>query len=207
MPPEALRDIYQIFDGEPLSGAAEPFFAQVREAAAVLGYPAFLRTGHTSAKHSWEDTCYLANPGAVPAHVIAIVEFSEMCSLRGLPCEWWAVREFLPTLPVGRCPVFGNMPVCREFRFFVKDAEVRCWHPYWPEGALKQGGIEEASDAVKSLAQCPDLDALHALAAKAGAAVGGAWSIDLLETARGWFITDMAEAEKSWHWPDCAHGS
>jgi hypothetical protein len=38
----------------------------------------------------------------------------------------------------------------------------------------------------------------------AGCAVGGAWSTDLLETRRGWMVTDMAEAHKSWHdWPDC----
>jgi len=29
-----------------------------------------------------------------------------------------------------------------------------------------------------------------------GRAVGGAWSIDILETKRGWHVTDMAEAAK-----------
>jgi hypothetical protein len=32
-----------------------------------------------------------------------------------------------------------------------------------------------------------------------GRAVGGAWSIDILETKRGRHVTDMAEAAKSWH--------
>ena len=54
---------------------------------------------------------------------------------------------------------------------------------------------------------CVDVDeecALIALAEKASRAVGGAWSIDLLETRRGWVLTDMAEAHRSWHdWPDC----
>jgi hypothetical protein len=27
--------------------------------------------------------------------------------------------------------------------------------------------------------------------------------VDILETKRGWFVTDMAEAGKSWHWPGC----
>jgi len=37
-----------------------------------------------------------------------------------------------------------------------------------------------------------------------GRAVGGAWSIDILETKRGWHVTDMAEAANSWHeWPEC----
>jgi hypothetical protein len=42
------------------------------------------------------------------------------------------------------------------------------------------------------------------LANAAGRAVGGAWSIDVLETRRGWYVTDMAEAASSWHeWPEC----
>lgn len=31
--------------------------------------------------------------------------------------------------------VGGNMPVNREFRFFVRDADVICFHPYWPDRA------------------------------------------------------------------------
>jgi hypothetical protein len=38
---EALEDLYRLFDGEAPMGIAEPFFAQVREAAAALGYPVF----------------------------------------------------------------------------------------------------------------------------------------------------------------------
>ena len=44
---------------------------------------------------------------------------------------------------------------------------------------------------------------LRNLASAAGKAVGGEWSVDILETRRGWYITDMAEAYKSWHWKDC----
>lgn len=32
-----------------------------------------------------------------------------------------------------------------------------------------------------------------------------AWSVDVLETRRGWFVTDMAEAARSFHWPGCEH--
>ena len=31
----------------------------------------------------------------------------------------------------------------------------------------------------------------------------GSWSVDVLETDRGWCVTDMAEAEGSFHWPEC----
>ena len=47
---------------------------------------------------------------------------------------------------------------------------------------------------------------LRNLASAAGKAVGGEWSVDILETRRGWYITDMAEAYKSWHWEGCPNG-
>lgn len=46
---------------------------------------------------------------------------------------------------------------------------------------------------------------LSVLAAHAGSVVGGAWSVDILETERGWMVTDMAEAHKSFHWEGCPH--
>jgi hypothetical protein len=45
----------------------------------------------------------------------------------------------------------------------------------------------------------------NTFAKAAGCAVGGAWSVDILETKRGWFVTDMAEASKSFHWPECPY--
>ena len=38
----------------------------------------------------------------------------------------------------------------------------------------------------------------------AGCAVGGGrWSVDALETERGWYITDLAQAHVSHHWEGC----
>lgn len=77
--------------------------------------------------------------GEIASHVGEIVVFSEM-DLMGLPWRTWAVREFLPTMPVGVCPSYGDMPVCREVRCFVVDGEGL--HPYWPEFSLQQGGAD-----------------------------------------------------------------
>ena len=45
---------------------------------------------------------------------------------------------------------------------------------------------------------------LETLVRCAGCAVGGGrWSVDVLETERGWFITDMAQAHVSHHWEGC----
>ena len=200
----AFRDVFRALDGEEMNGDAQPFFDQIKKAADHLGYPCFLRTGQTSAKHDWGRTCFLKNPNQVSQHVINIVEFSEIAQMPiGLSCEWWFVREFLPTTPITSCPNFRNMPVCMEFRVFVDDGEVRCWHPYWPLKALVQGGAPDAGKAFDNLSRCADIKSILSLASEAGSVVGGSWSVDVLETKRGWYITDMAEAHKSFHWEDC----
>jgi hypothetical protein len=208
MPVAAQEDIWAAFDGKDGSdgGAAmKQFAAEVAAVAAEFGYPFFLRTDLTSGKHNWENTCFVPAAIDIPRHIFAIVEFSECADIIGLAWDTWVIRELLPTLPLGICPNYGNMPVCREFRFFVDDGKVRCWHPYWPKHALEDGGADliVAIDYDKLCDMGDAAAGLYVLAEKAGRAVGGSWSIDILETRRGWYVTDMAEAHKSFHWEDC----
>lgn len=203
MPVAAQESIWAAFDGKDKNATdIKAFFAALTGIAAGVGFPCFLRTDHTSGKHEWESTCFVRSADDIPQHVFNIAEHSELCDFVGLPWSVWVVREFLPTIPLGVCPVYGNMPLCREFRFFVDDGEVRCWHPYWPLESLEQGGADVS--LYDRLAAAPDdYQALHALAHKVAGAIGGAWSVDILETERGWFVTDMAEAHRSFHWEGC----
>ncbi len=211
MPVAAQEVIWAAFDGDdgPDGGyAMKQFVAEIGAAASEFGYPFFLRTDLTSGKHNWESTCFVPSAADIAAHVFAIAEFSECVDMIGLRWDTWAVREFLPTMPIGVCPRNGNMPVCREFRFFVDDGKVRCSHPYWPKRALEQGGFSIALPEYQGLFDhlCDMGDAaagLGMLAEKAGRAVGGSWSIDILETKQGWYVTDMAEAHRSFHWEGC----
>lgn len=204
MDEDARRDVWRVFDGGQMLGDSEEFFRKLREATDTVGYPCFLRTSHTSGKHDWERTCYVTDGVLLRKHVVAIIEYGEMGSIMGLPHNWWAVREFLPTKPITVCQNFGKMPVCKEFRVFVNDDKIQCWHPYWPQHALEQGGALDPAGAFKTLNECHDVAGLHALASRAGAECGGYWSVDILDTERGWVITDMAEGEKSFHWEPCA---
>ena len=209
MPPAAREDIYAMFDGKDVKDGMPAFADEVRAAAAEFGYPFFLRTDYTSGKHNWANTCFVGSPEDVLLHIFNIVEFSECAAFIGLPWTNWAVREMLPIMPISICKAYGNMPVCREFRFFVDGGKVQCWHTYWRLHALEQGSINVNSvDAFRLLSRMDrrDEDRLVALAEQAGRAVGGAWSVDVLDTARGWFVTDMAEAHKSYHWGGCALG-
>jgi hypothetical protein len=96
------------------------------------------------------------------------------------------------------------MPVCREFRFFAEGGAVKCWHPYWPLKAMNEGGL--AGDFpfgwYEEFCRLDDPEPKR-LAEIVSGAVPGAWSVDILETKRGWYVTDMAQATQSFHWPEC----
>lgn len=203
MPLKTQEQIWAAFDGEegPNPGSLLAFSKEIAAAAEPFGFPFFLRTDHTSGKHSWEQTCFVAKAADIASHLYAIAEFSECCDMLGIPWSVWVVREFLPTIPLGTCPAYGNMPLCREFRFFVDDGWVRCGHPYWPMESLERGGADVS--LYDKLSSLHDYETAFALAKKVARTIEGAWSVDILETAKGWYVTDMAEAHKSFHWEGC----
>jgi hypothetical protein len=182
----------------------------IRGAADALGgYPVFLRTGHGSGKHQWDKTCNLRDPRRIQQHVYNLVEWSQCVDMAGLPHNVWVVREMLPTSPVFKCAAYGNMPVTLEHRFFVRDGKVECWHPYWPQNALRDGqpDVELWTTYLNYLHQQTSAESVN-VASMAGEAVGGGyWSIDVMPIDGIPYVTDMAEGEKSWHWPDCKFAS
>jgi len=203
MPGDTLMEFYKVFDGERPGPAADNFCDLLKITCDSMGYPCFLRTGQTSGKHDWDRTCFVQSPERIRSHVIALIEYSELADFMGLACDVWAVREFLPTRPVAVCKNWNGMPVCREFRVFAEEGQARCWHPYWPAAALEEGGADVAD--YDALCELRHAETVFNIAESATMALGGAWSVDVLDTARGWYLTDMAEAHKSFHWPDCPH--
>jgi len=215
-------------EGDP-NGALEHEFDALCEwvgasAAEVGGFPLFLRTGLTSGKHGWRDTCYVPDAGSVESHVSAIIEYSASADFMGLPCDVWAVRELLPTY--GLFTAFDGMPVTRERRYFVRDGTVIGHHPYWPPEALERetdpffdpdgivpthrASIDDWRSALDVVnAETPDeIAELTRLTERVGAVLPGAWSVDWLWVHRpatndsGWYLTDMAWAERSFVWDD-----
>lgn len=194
--------------GGKTSEGCESFLDELSEAVREIGTPCFLRTGQGSGKHEWKDTCYLAKSDGseVARHVRRLVEWSELACLVGLPYDVWAVRELLPTTP-HFFAFSGHMPIVREFRVFVEDDRLICWHPYWPPGSISLPSVDDWERRLADMNMLADEDEHYRivhLATDAGKALGGRWSVDLLETTRGWFITDMAIAEESYHWPGCS---
>jgi len=216
-------DLLPILDGITPVGFGS-LVDRIGLAADRLGYPVFLRTGQTSGKHRWKDTCYLTRREDIGQHVFNLVEFSALCDFIGLPTNVWAVREMLPVEPVAVLPMYRDMPLVSEIRCFVEGGKVLCHHGYWPPGAIAEGLASDYRDdqllpdegehpaaeqaARLALAAWPtdlQLTAALSLAQRVADvfAGDGAWSVDLLATRNGWHITDMADAGRSFHWPGC----
>jgi len=198
---DLFREVY----GESSQSLA-PLAERIREAATELGGPPiFLRTDHTSAKHGWNETCYVANLDLVEHHIVSIVEHSENVDICGLPTDTWVAREMLNTKLLFRA-FRGRMPITREFRYFVLDGQVLWRQAYWPEEAVffipeDDDGANRSALAAASILHLGERAELDALSLKASAALPGYWSVDWLETTdRGWVLTDCAEGDRSYKW-------
>lgn len=170
----------------------------------------FLRTGMLSGKHSWLDTCYVPFVKDFPEHVAALVEESAVCDMLGRPFDVWAVREFIPM--VSAFTAFNGLPINKERRYFIKDGEVICHHPYWPQEAVAQGGPKDSGDgfpwqerlAYLNVEPADEVAFLSEQARIVSRVFEGAWSLDFSQARTGeWLAIDMAVAEESYHWEDC----
>ena len=200
-----LFEFAAVLDGDRIPEAiAQKFDQLVRDVefqCEKLGYPAFLRTGTTSGKHDWKDTCYIGGPfTSIRQHLFRLIEDA---AIKDQCLDVFVVRELLPTKPAFFA-FHGQMPIVRERRFFARDGRVLGDIPYWPEEAFEgqPTSIEDWRPVVAELARLePEVhDRLTRLTESASQALDGAWSIDWLETERGWYLTDCAPAERSYGW-------
>jgi hypothetical protein len=203
-------ELMELPDGCLPAGHAELMEALARAVASVGGPPAFLRTGHGSGKHQWARTCCVRALGNLAAHVAELVDWSATVDFLGLPTSTWAVRELLDA----RAPftAFEGLPIARERRYFFRDGKVQCHHPYFPEGALEEGNPSTPKwrTLLHQLNKEPQTEValLSRLTAHVARHFEGAWSLDWLLVPRpapNWYAIDMAEAGRSFHWPECAH--
>ncbi len=199
----AAMDLTPLCDGQTPDGWKE-FLSELMAAGETVGYPCFLRTGHGSAKHDWDKTCFVSKKEDFGQHVYNIVEWSGCVDIVGLPTDVWAVRQWIQTWP--EFYAFRGMPITREFRVFATDGHIDCIHPYWPQDAIREPTAEDWQERLKRMSRltAPGERHLRDLAQRATSAVPGAWSVDCLQDRTGsWWLTDMAESDLSWHWPDC----
>jgi hypothetical protein len=198
-----------IFDGEH-SDEFDRLSTAVMDAAKEIGFPVFIRTDLTSAKHSGP-RAYKIEVDGENEPIARTLEDTEMkCWLEREGPKAFLVREFL-TL---KAPftAFQGLPIAREFRFFADENKVHCWHPYWPSGALEDYGhpsCDDWRDKLAEISAVPKHPELWHMAVEAAKACGGGlWSVDFCEDVNGkWWLPDMATAADSFHWPGCPNGS
>lgn len=180
------------------------------EAKERFGTPFFFRTGQTSGKHDWPNTCSkVIHKNELTDRVNALKVYSAAASISGLPTNVWCFREWLDLKH--EFTAFSGMPIGPEMRFFVQDSNIIHTQPYWFKDALR-GYVDEDypdwKDCIEEMrsVQSIDFKGAHKKAKEAACAIShkfkypeSAWSVDVCLTVdEKWWIIDMAPAEASY---------
>lgn len=203
---KADNSIINILDGKE-SKRFDNLISRLQKAGDKVGYPCFLRSGHTSHKHGWKDSCCVVKRENMGRHVVDIMEFACCCDMMGLPYDVWAIRELLP-LKTSFTAFYGNMPINKERRYFINDGKMICHHPYWPEFVFEDQR-KLPDDWREQLAELNDeseieIKLLTILSGSVADKFPGYWSVDwAMTTDGGWYAIDMAMGKRSFHWSDC----
>ena len=181
----------------------------VRNAAAELNYPVFLRTDLCSGKHDWNASCFVSDESKVYNNLAKVIESNVRWQMLGIFPQAAVVREFID-LESSFTAFVGDMPITKERRYFVRDTKVLCRHAYWPESAFNNHPARMANGANwrGKLATLNTVDSseliLDSYAETVSRALEGFWSVDFAKAKNGkWYLLDMALGENSYHWPEC----
>lgn len=176
-------------------------FNKVLPSANKLGYPLFIRTDQSSAKHSYINTCYVENEYQLGQNLYRLIEENIMCDLN---VQTLYFRQFIELNSA--FTAFNKMPIAPERRYFVKDGKVLCFHPYWPKDAIKDPDHEDWEKRLRRINTQEALETmtLEKFATIISLAVPGTWSVDFAQAKDStWYFIDMADARLSWHPTDC----
>ena len=177
----------------------ETLCKRVRHAGEALGFPVFLRTGLMAAKHSWKESCFVTVESNIEKHLYHLAEASGLaCIDRFASCDFIVVREMLETVPYFTY-FNGDMPITKERRFFIRNGKVECHHSYWPRDVFPDKDDATLKDL--NLLTAEEEKELTGMATYVANCFTGFWSCDFLKTKKGWYLTDMAIGERSFHQP------
>lgn len=199
--PEDLNLIRYFCDEQYRPDNFSSFIDAVKAACDQVGCPSFLRTGHTSGKHYWNQTCYLTDhePKTIAYHVQELVDYASCAGILGLPCETWVARELLKTEPAFHA-FHGRLPITKERRYFIKNRAIIGHHPYWPDHAIVTPSEKDWRARLNAINRetKAEVEELTYETSKVAGYFHDAWSVDWLHTTdRGWVCIDMALAADS----------
>jgi len=197
------KALFQILDGK----TSDRFFEivkEVQEAGDAIGYPIFLRTDLTSGKHNWNNTCFVPDRDSVERCMYGLIEFSACVDAWGLPINAFVIREFIPMHST--FTAFNGLPINKERRFFLRDGEIQCHHPYWPNEVIRRPSVGDWEEKLAHMNMITKKESEYLYDRSLGVAklFDGYWSLDWsMDHAGNWWVIDMAEGDRSYHWPDC----
>lgn len=188
-----------LLDGKPLPDAV---VAELLSASTKTGFPLFMRTDLASAKHDYKWTCYVPDASHLFKNLGALID----CTVaQDLTPSAIALRRYIPL--ASTFTAWRGLPIARERRYFIKDGQVQCHHPYWPADAVAKGRptVQHWQEELARLnyEDSSEVDRLTSCTTWVGQVVAGYWSVDFAYGQNGeWYLIDMAEGERSWH-PEC----
>lgn len=168
-------------------------------------YPMFMRSDQASAKHEWKETCYIASRESLQKNLSALIDNHEMNNMAGeLGYEAIVFREFLELESYFTTDFYGDFPVNKEVRCFIRDGKLESMHNYWFEDAVKQGHPHDPKwrSKLKKLNALSEGDKMiiKNQLMKIGPRFKDYWSVDFAKTKDGtWILIDMARGEVSYH--------
>lgn len=176
-----------------------------KDACNEIGWPCFVRSDLTSAKHSGPSHYLIKDESVLSKVLFLTAEDNEMKLWPFSSPTHFMIREFLKLNY--DFTAFSDLPIAREFRLFADNSQVYCIHPYWPEETLEfkepPPGWQEQ---LKKHHEIPDeVEDIKSMAIKACSLIDNdKWSVDFAQDINGkWWLIDMAHAEDSYHWEGC----
>ena len=207
--PQPRTEMYELTKQELSSFYNEKFpktlLKNIKPILSKFPFPMFVRSDFSSAKHSWEDSCFVINRKKLEGNIYTIIIENMCADLLGLPFEALVFREYVP-LEAGFKAFRGNMPVAKERRYFIKDGQIQCHHPYWPKGAIRDPNNDkwEAILERQNTETEKEIKLLFEYCLLVAKQLEGYWSVDFAYGQdKKWYLIDMAEGDRSFHWLDC----
>lgn len=182
----------------------EGMIGEIYDNAHSIGFPLFVRTDHTSVKHSWSKTCFVEKEEQLMVHIWNI--FESMECMMDIPFNALVFREYIDM--DSKFCAFNGLPISKERRYFIRDGQVLCHHPYWPQDAIKFYDLDKPFTdeqwkqwLAEMNTETPDeIELLTKYAMMVGEVLPGHWSVDFCHGLNNkWYLIDMALADVSWH--------
>lgn len=196
-------------NSESFEGSVDSFMDglvdQVIEFGNKYSYPIFMRNSLTSAKHSWENTCFVPKNEGREDFKRRIFTLSEAAMMGPSVAPMKLVlREFIKTKPAFYA-FHGNMPITEEYRLFFEDGKAIKWQPYWPVESIQDPSVENWKEELESISNPGEklMSEMKKYASLVTKELGGFWSVDFLIDIHGNpILIDMANGNQSYQSPN-----